>query len=374
MPDDGHGRRFPEGVLSLRGIVDVTECGARGDGLTDDTRAVQAALDRGGITFFPPGEYACSTLVMRLGSRLMGANSGTYTYSRGEYSDDYGNGLASRIVRRAGTNAPLIAGPVGAKRVIIEDLQLDGNNQHQRANRPHVVALEDSPETEDTQWVISRCYIHGRSDPRDTDWGSAASNVYIGARRQACRVLHTVSNYANHHGLEINGADAVVDACITGDNGAHGMVVGAWMTTITGCAIYNNTHGIYVADTGSGSPKRILISANGIDRNRQHGLLLDIGSTSGAAGVSIVGNAFTTNGTADGDTWAHVCVRSTTGHVALGGNVFSVTEPGYDKRTTVAVLLGAGASALDMGNVYEGGSVNGFTNAPQSLYTTTRQG
>lgn len=354
-------------------VTNVLDLGAAGDGSTDDTAAVQAAIDAGGVTFFPPGQYSCATLTMRQGTRLMGTNSGTYTYSAGAYSDAFTQS-ASRIVRRAGTNAPLIAGPVGARRVLIEDLQLDGNNGHQTDGKAHVVHLEDCPEGEDTQWIISRCYIHGRTDPRDPAWGSGGSDVYIGAGRMACHVQHTVCNYANHHGLEVNGADAVVDSCIIGDNGANGLVLGAWMTTVTQCAIYNNTHGVYVPDTGAGSPKRIILSANGIDRNGQHGVLLDRAGGTGAAGVSIVNNAFTSNGAQVDDTWAHICVRGTTGHVAIGGNVFSMLEDGYPNRTAVAVYLDERATALDMGNLYEGGSARGFTNAPGSMYTATRSG
>lgn len=194
----------------------------------------------------------------------------------------------SRIVRRANTNAPLIAGPIGAKRVIIEDLELYGNNQAQSTGKAHIVNLADAPGTEDTQWVVSRCYIHGRIDPRDGSWGSGGSNVYIGSGRMACHVENSVSAYANVHGFEINGADAVIDACIVGDNGADGIVIGAWVTTVTACAVFNNVHGMFVADTGNGSPKRILISGNGVDRNRRNGLLLDKGAATGATGVSIM--------------------------------------------------------------------------------------
>jgi hypothetical protein len=165
-----------------------------------------------------------------------------------------------------------------------------------------------------------------------------------------------------------------VDSCIVGDNGGAGIAVGAWVTTITTSALFNNAHGVYVADTGDGSPKRILICANGIDRNRQNGILVDRGTTAGAAGVSITNNAFTTNSTDCDDTWAHVNLKATTGHVALGGNVFSVVEDGYAASTTVAVFLDDGATALDMGNIYEGGSVGGFTNRPTALYTSTRTG
>lgn len=39
--------------------------GAAGDGIADDTRAVQGALDRGGVVSLPAGRYSCGTLFLR---------------------------------------------------------------------------------------------------------------------------------------------------------------------------------------------------------------------------------------------------------------------------------------------------------------------
>lgn len=152
--------------------------------------------------------------VLRKASRLARVNSGTYTYSNGAYVVGYPTGSVSRMVRRADTNAPLILGPVGARHVVLEDLELDGNNPRQTANNAHVVHLADAPTSEDTQWTMWRCYVHGRVDPSSHAWGNGGSNVYIGAGRMACHVLSCVTNNANVHGFEINGADAVIDTCI----------------------------------------------------------------------------------------------------------------------------------------------------------------
>jgi hypothetical protein len=51
-------------------IFDVRQFGARGDGASDDSRAIQTAIDRasaagGGVVEFPPGEYRCIGLVLK---------------------------------------------------------------------------------------------------------------------------------------------------------------------------------------------------------------------------------------------------------------------------------------------------------------------
>lgn len=43
----------------------VRDFGAKGDGITSDTAAIQRAIDAGGIVFFPPGCYRSGTLYLR---------------------------------------------------------------------------------------------------------------------------------------------------------------------------------------------------------------------------------------------------------------------------------------------------------------------
>ena len=43
----------------------VRDSGAVGDGITDDTQALQSALDGGGLVVLPAGRYSCGTLVLR---------------------------------------------------------------------------------------------------------------------------------------------------------------------------------------------------------------------------------------------------------------------------------------------------------------------
>ena len=42
-------------------MVEIKNFNAKGDGITNDTAAVQAALDSGEVVHFTPGTYLCGT-------------------------------------------------------------------------------------------------------------------------------------------------------------------------------------------------------------------------------------------------------------------------------------------------------------------------
>lgn len=360
--------RLSDALNSLPQGSAVTAFGAVGDGVADDTQAVQTALNASQIVYFPPGDYLVGQLTVNKGQTMTGAGSGTYTWTGSAYINDYPTGSVSRIIRKAGTNASLILGPAGAKRVTLRDLQFDGNNKNQTSGSPYVIEIASiAGQAEDTQWNIEDCYVHGRTDPTDPTWGSGGSNIFVGTGRQAVHILNTISNYANNHGIEVSGADVLIDGCLVGDNGSQGIVLSAWVAKVTGCDIWNNNHGIYIPDGGNSAPRRILISRCGIDRNKQHGIILDKGATTGAGGVSIVGNAFTSNSTSANATYDHIIVKATTGLVIIADNVFSALESGYSNTVNSCIYLDTGATATGGGNVYESGALNGLTNAPLQL-------
>ena len=65
----------------LRDVVSVKDFGAVGDGVADDTAAIQAALDAGQnkAVFVPPGTYLCTMLRIRTGTTLFGAGTSATT-------------------------------------------------------------------------------------------------------------------------------------------------------------------------------------------------------------------------------------------------------------------------------------------------------
>lgn len=88
------GGRFPsfaspEQTPTSQTYTDVTSLGAKGDGQTDDTKAIQAALDTvtdiNGLSqpvavFVPPGVYCSRQLQMHFNSSLIGIPA--YDYER----------------------------------------------------------------------------------------------------------------------------------------------------------------------------------------------------------------------------------------------------------------------------------------------------
>lgn len=74
-------RYFTDLPVEGRGQVDVMEFGATGDGSTDDTNAIQAAIDyagavnSGGVVWFSNGTYNYTALIMRSGVTLKGESA-----------------------------------------------------------------------------------------------------------------------------------------------------------------------------------------------------------------------------------------------------------------------------------------------------------
>jgi Pectate lyase superfamily protein len=81
---------------------DVKAFGAHGDGLTDDTPAIQKAIDdaetrKGSVVFFPSGIYIISQITLRAGISLLGSGINLP-----------GHGLGTILQQKAGTDLDLI--------------------------------------------------------------------------------------------------------------------------------------------------------------------------------------------------------------------------------------------------------------------------
>ena len=141
-------------------VVSVLTYGAKGDGTTNDTAAIQSAIDHakttGAQVFFPSGVYRVSQLTLRVGTILQGVSSGTYP-------DNNAIPGASVLARLANSNKDVLLAPDGANYCRIFDLAVDGNKNNNA--KGHGLYVADGAAGQEGQIIVQRCYFHDSKSP-----------------------------------------------------------------------------------------------------------------------------------------------------------------------------------------------------------------
>ncbi|QPX71661.1 capsid and scaffold protein [Bacillus phage SP8] len=112
----------------------VKDLGAKGDGTTDDTEAVQKALDAGGDIVFPSGTYLVGSLQLRSNSRIIGLGKVVIKYLVG--AGYFTNWPVAMVVNEnlpayyAPSNSGRQSGVFGvASNITISNITFDGQGQ-----------------------------------------------------------------------------------------------------------------------------------------------------------------------------------------------------------------------------------------------------
>ena len=119
-------------IATNRSILDY---GAVGDGITDSTNAIQAAIDAGvGMVMLPPGEYAVSRTIVVSGSgvTLQGSGIGQLGYMWGTPPTYSGATVLKWVGATGGTLLRIGDGIEPNAGNIVRDMVLDGANQASR--------------------------------------------------------------------------------------------------------------------------------------------------------------------------------------------------------------------------------------------------
>jgi hypothetical protein len=137
------GAELAKGLNAINGTINVKDFGAVGDGVADDTAAIQAAIASlpvgGGTVYFPAGSYRTTSEIVigngsisnrsnRVGVRLVGASGGL---SAGEFGEPR---FCAKILFDGsnGTNSALrLAGPIHT--CSVEHLLIDANGKADHA-------------------------------------------------------------------------------------------------------------------------------------------------------------------------------------------------------------------------------------------------
>ena len=323
-------------TAEAQSTVSVLAYGAKGDGTTDDTAAIQAAIDagakNGAVVFFPAAMYRVSQLLLRCGSILQGVSSGSYP-------DNQAISGSSVLARLANTNKDLLLAADGVNYCRIYDLAIDGNDNNN--TKGHGLYIADGAAGQESQTIVARCYFHDNPD----------SNIYLGHNRRANNVRNGVFNYSkNGDGITVAGSDNTVTGNIIGSNARAGICLGTaatqnWAASSPNFAaaiahvisndIYGNLVGVAVAAGSSGC----MIAGNGIDRNKYQGITVYSGASN-----SLVTNTLHSNGTAKDNAYAHIDVGVNVTQVVVSNNNFGPLDAGITNVASYCVYIAPGAT------------------------------
>ncbi|MDD3926099.1 MAG: glycosyl hydrolase family 28-related protein [bacterium] len=276
-------------VIAKKPWADVRAYGAKGDGTTDDTTAIQNAIDSfssGGIVFFPSGTYVItSALTVRKGIILQGSGRGC----------PINNGFTTTTIQNNGTGVALNIS--SAWDITIRDIAVLGN-----ANSSHGISAYEA-----TRLLIE--------------------NVYLAANDRGISLSTSVNVVLRHVGSSLNRGAGLIASDITvltiqdsymSDNVGYGARANNCASVYIANSIFSamnstNECGLSLATSAGASESQVVIGCF----FENNSTALDVNATSGIAhrSVLISGNQFTDSNTA-------ILLRSLVEDAVIIGNNF----------------------------------------------------
>ncbi len=307
---------------------------ARGNGSTDDTAAIQAALDAvpstGGVVYLPPGQYEISAtlIITQDNTTLIGAGAGNRIGATQV-------GTGSRIEAAAGVTGSVIrvqrtANDRTVYGVKIQDLAIDGDSIGTNVDG----ILFRSVKGQIHNVTVNNCTGNGIRVQGYGGW-PAERNKFIASD----------SGYNTAAGIyfDSDAADNMITNCVFMQN-QDGLLTTQSSITATSSAFASNTrYGAYLNNAGS----RSRFVGCRFQQNAHHGLILD-SATTGFSDVSITGCIFNTNGTFTNNTYDHLILTGLSSNaisrVVVTGCNFLYNAGLSANKPRYAVNLSNGAS------------------------------
>lgn len=307
-------------------LLDVRAFGATGDGETEDTKAIQGAIDaaaaKKGAVFVPPGTYACGELKLRRNVALTGVAAWDYRHPGGS------------ILKLIDAKARCLLNITGAIGCTVDGLSLQGGGLGENT---HGIFL-DKPDfgKEEDAFRIERCQV-----ARFTGDAVNLTRVWCFSIRQ-CMLA-----YSKGDGVRCWGWDGfIIDNWFSGNQGAgfRGADVSASLTFTGNRIEWNRGGGIVLA-----SGNHINITGNYIDRCGGSGLAVVDGPKKGQSKfISITGNVIYRSGkwsAADSPESCQIRLQGAAGVTCVGNSVVVGRDDGG--RGEYSPLCGISVQGLE---------------------------
>jgi len=243
--------------------------GATGDGSTDDTSAIQSAIDTGKTIYLAPGMYISTKLTLSNSNQTI-----------------KGDGIASVLKLKTGTDDDLIYA-ASKSNLVLADLKLDGNHSAQSGNCD-VINLNTCTDI----LLRNLTVVNGYGNVT----GNSGAQIFI---EDCTRVIldHCSVTYGKYEGVQIVGTTGGSHRVIGGrysHNGYSG--ISTWkspdVVMVGVVADYNGDSNITL-----NGPRNRAISCYGWNSTTDHGINVGHDSTgSDASGSEVIGGSYNSNG------------------------------------------------------------------------------
>ncbi|MBQ2676339.1 MAG: right-handed parallel beta-helix repeat-containing protein [Clostridia bacterium] len=292
-------------------MLNVRDFGAKGDGVTDDTAAIQAAIDKAAenknTVCFPAGVYMCAELTLHAGVGLQGVGN-NWGYS-------FMGGSELRLNR---DDAKYLINITEAMNCMIAGLCIDGNKR-MGENIHGLYKKGNNKAHKEDSYKIERCRIGGFSGD-----GVHIEGGWCYTIRQ-CNICNNIGN-----GILAEACDGfIIDNWLSG-NGQAGFGSYYWCcsTIFTANRIeWNKKAGIFILCGCDFN-----FNGNCFDRSGGPGLSLNTGNSHDAMHMTITGNIFHRSGAkyeiADTDEDCHLYMKNMKGITCVGNSFYSTCDDG----------------------------------------------
>jgi Pectate lyase superfamily protein len=260
------------------GVVNVKTFGAVGDGVNDDTAAIQAAIN------------FANTLTVSILPTITGFISASVYYPRGNYSHSgllnskplrhFGDGNQSTFMKlRNGSNKSLfqdvlpgtVAGPAPwyYQRSIYEDMTIDVNKDNQ-------TGVCHGIEFTSTAWPTSSAYCFGGYVNRMEIWNAKGDGIYIGQNRNNGFIDHVNVSYVQDNAVQNFSFDWHAVALQTSGNVYGWNQPTGGGTHISNSALFGASGASILI--GSGTLAYFIVENTDIGGSQQNGVIVDGGN------------------------------------------------------------------------------------------------